>query len=180
MHRPSHGRYGRGITLVETCVCLALVALLAGQAIPALQRFREQAQLRAAADALADDLRLARSEAVQLNRPVFFRISGKGAAACYLLHTGTHNGCDCAGGRAQCLAGGGSVLKATWLPATQPVKLASNVESMAFLPTRGSVSPAGSIEVRLNEQDAIRQKVAFTGRVQSCTPARRIARLRAC
>lgn len=180
MHHPSAGRRGRGVSLIETCVCLAIVALLAGQAIPALQRVRERVLLRAVADALGDDLRLAREEAVRLNRPVYFRISGKGAGACYLLHLGTRNACDCAGGRAECQGSPEGVLKAVWLPTGEPVRLSSNVESMQFLRAQGIVTPTGSIDVRLNEQDAIRLKVAITGRVQSCYPLGRIAQMRPC
>lgn len=180
MHRPPSGRRGHGVTLIEMCVVLGIVALLLGQLIPSLQRFREHTLLRATADALADDLRLAREEAVRLNRPVLFRISGKGGAACYLLHLGAPNACDCAGGSARCEGRGASILKATWLPQESPIRLSSNVESMVFLRAQGTVTPAGSIEVRLNEREAVRLVVAITGRVRSCAPAARISAVRPC
>ncbi|RTL39000.1 MAG: hypothetical protein EKK53_17835 [Burkholderiales bacterium] len=180
MHRPFVARCGRGVTLIEMCVVLGIVALLFGQLVPSMHRLRERVLLRATADALGDDLRLAREESVRLNRPVFFRISGKGAGACYLLHLGSPNGCDCAGGRPQCVGPGASVIKATWLAPGQALRLTSNIESMAFLRSRGSVSPTGSIEVRLNEREAIRVVVAITGRVRSCYTSAPIGNLRPC
>lgn len=180
MQCPTTGPRGRGVTLIEMCVVLGIVALILGQLIPSLQGFRERTLLRATADALADDLRFAREEAVRLNRPVLFRISGKGAAACYLLHLGPTNGCDCAGGRTHCEGQGASVLKSVWLPEASPIRLTSNVESMVFLRAQGTVTPTGSIEVRLNEREAVRLVVAITGRVRSCTPSARISAIRPC
>lgn len=89
-----------GATFVETLTALAIGALLLGLALPSLQQFRQTQQLRARADSLAADLRLARAEAVRLAEPVYFRVSGKGSGSCYILHLGVRNGCDCAGGRA--------------------------------------------------------------------------------
>jgi type IV fimbrial biogenesis protein FimT len=180
MQRPPFGLRGRGVTLVEMCVSLAIAALVVAQTLPSLKHFRERIQLRAAADALGDDLRLARAESVRLNRPVFFRISGEGAASCYLLHVGKHESCDCAGGKMRCEDDGAYALKAVWLPASQPVRLRSNVESMQFLRNRGSVTPTGSIDVHLNERESIRTVVAITGRVRACAPGAPIAPLRAC
>jgi type IV fimbrial biogenesis protein FimT len=180
MQRPPHDPGGRGVTLVEMCVSLAIIALLVAQTLPSLKHFRERVQLRAAADALVDDLRLARAESVRLNRPVFFRISGEGAASCYLLHVGRLDSCDCAGGKLRCEDDGAYALKAVWLPAGQPVRLRSNVESLQFLRNRGSVTPTGSIDVRLNDDEAIRTVVAITGRVRACAPGAPIAPLRAC
>jgi Tfp pilus assembly protein FimT len=180
MHRTSASLRGRGVTLTEMCIALGIAALLVGQVLPSLQRFRERALWRATADAIGDDLRLARAEAVRLNRPVFFRVSGRGAAACYLLHVGTRNGCDCAGGRVQCLTRGSSVLKATWLPPTPSMLLRSNVESMAFQQDQGGVTPTGRIEVWLNDQDAIGLKVAITGRVKPCDLSPRSPNARPC
>lgn len=64
MNRIARGG-SRGVSLVELCVGAGVLALLAGAAIPALTQFRREQALRAAADALASDLRLARSEAAR-------------------------------------------------------------------------------------------------------------------
>jgi Tfp pilus assembly protein FimT len=120
------------------------------------------------AAALADDLRLARSEAARLDDSVYFRVSGKGANACYVMYIGSKGDCDCAGGRAICKKPGSAVIKAEWLPATQPVRLSSNAETLQFQHRQGLVTQTGSIDLSIGSGQTIRQVVAITGRVRSC------------
>ena len=86
---------------------------------------RQERALRVTAATLADDLRFARSEANRTGESVHFRISGKGANACYVLHTGPSKDCDCASGRAVCKSGESAVLKAQWIDNRQ-MRLRSN------------------------------------------------------
>ncbi|PTT93071.1 hypothetical protein DBR42_00730, partial [Pelomonas sp. HMWF004] len=116
--RPSRSS-SRGFTLVEMCVVVGICATVAGQAVPAMGEFRQRQVLRATAEALSSDLRLARSEAARLSDAVFFRVSGKGAQACYVLYTGVRNDCDCANGQAVCESADSAVIKSQWLPTTQ-------------------------------------------------------------
>jgi Tfp pilus assembly protein FimT len=133
-----------------------------------MNQLRQQQKLRVAAETLGDDLRLARSEAARTGNSVYFRVSGKGANACYVLHVGTRNDCDCADGRAVCKSAASQVIKAEWLPTTQPARLSSNVETMEFQHRQGLVTPAGSVDLSLSGGPTIRQVVAITGRVRSC------------
>lgn len=158
----------RGFTLVELCITVAILALLAGLALPSLMRLREQQALRVRADQLATDLYLARSEAARLGDSVFLRVSGKGANACYVIHTGKRNACDCSGRRASCPAGVGQVLKAAWFPADQPVRISSNAETLEFQHRQGLVTQTGTLTLSLAHGAAIGQVVAITGRVRTC------------
>lgn len=160
----------RGFTLVEMCVVVGICATVASQAVPALGDFRQRQLLRATAEALSSDLRLARSEAARLSDTVFFRISGKGAQACYVLYTGVRNDCDCANGQAVCRSTDSAVIKSQWLPSTQPVRVSSTAETLQFQHRQGLVTQTGSIELSLASGTAIRQVVAITGRVRSCSP----------
>ena len=169
MNIPSLPRRCRGVTLVELCVVIGIVSTLLGVALSALDRFRNEQGLRARAQALADDVRLARSEAARLGSPVFLRVSGKGSNACYLLHTGAPSACDCAGGQAACKAAGARVIRAEWFASTQPVRISSNAESMEFQHGQGLVTQTGTIELSLKPGSAIRHIVAITGRVRSCS-----------
>ncbi|RYE79971.1 MAG: hypothetical protein EOO80_05075 [Oxalobacteraceae bacterium] len=184
MNRVSNARTTRrcnaGFTLVELCTCLGICATLLGQAIPSLNQMRQQSALRATAEALGGDLRLARSEAVRSGDSVYFRISGKGANACYLLHTGARNDCDCAGGQAVCKAAGSRVIKAEWMPKGRPITLSSNAETLEFQYRQGLVTQTGSIELKLDKGVGIRQVVAITGRVRSCATGGKLAGMTVC
>lgn len=173
-------RNSLGFTLVELCVCVGIGATLVSQAVPSLSKMRQERALRATAEALASDLRFARSEAVRMGEPVYFRVSGKGAQACYVLHTGARNDCDCAGGEAVCKAPGSAVIKAEWLPAGKPMHLRSNAETMEFQRRQGLVTQTGSIETYLDNGVGIRQVVAITGRVRSCSTGVKLSGMSKC
>jgi general secretion pathway protein H len=63
-HRPASPRVAAGVTLIELVVVLALMAILAGVAIPLLGPGVSTTELKSAARQVAAGLRLARSEAV--------------------------------------------------------------------------------------------------------------------
>ena len=60
----------RGFTLLEALVVMALVAVLAGVAAPAMSRLRQQHHMQAQAEALFSSLMLARSEALRQQQRV--------------------------------------------------------------------------------------------------------------
>jgi Tfp pilus assembly protein FimT len=168
-----------GFTMVELCVGLGICATLLGQAVPSLTKLRQERALRATSEALASDLRYARSEAVRMGDSVYFRISNKGANACYVLHTGARNACDCAGGKAVCKAGA-QVIKAEWVPAKRAMTLSSNAETLEFQHRQGLVTQTGSIELKLDKGAGIRQVIAITGRVRSCATGAKLAGMSNC
>ncbi|MGQ3050736.1 MAG: GspH/FimT family pseudopilin [Roseateles sp.] len=181
MNRTANARRNsRGFTLVELCVSVGICATLLGQAIPALGKLQQEHKLRASTQALGADLRLARSEVARTGKPVFFRISGKGANACYLLHTGAKDDCDCAGGKPVCKKPGSEVIKAEWLSANQPVRISSNAETLQFQYRQGLVTQTGSIELRLDQGPALRQVVAITGRVRTCSVGAKLGSIAKC
>lgn len=169
----------RGVSLVELCVGAGVLAILAGMAVPALTQFRREQVLRTAADALASDLRFARSEAARTGDSVYVRISGKGSAGCYVLHTGARNDCDCAGGQALCTTAGSAVIKAEWLR-SPPLQLRSNAETFEFQYRQGLVTQTGSIDLTLNNGPGIREVIAITGRVRSCYTGARLSGMAKC
>lgn len=80
----------RGHTLIETMVGTALLVTLLAWALPSLAGFTVSAQVHAGAQALADTLRLARSEAVKRNGRVVVCKSGTGTHC--QLETGWQQG----------------------------------------------------------------------------------------
>jgi hypothetical protein len=179
MNRTAATRRQAGFTLIELCTAASISAALLSQALPSMSALMDGQRLKAASSALIGDLSFARSESQRLNDTVHFRISAQGENACYLIHTGAEGDCDCAGGVPVC-KGQGAVIKAHWLPASQPVLLSSNIKSMGIEARRGLVSPAGSVELRLPDGRAIKQVVAITGRVRSCASGSAIAGLKNC
>lgn len=166
---PSSRRQTRGFTLVELCTSVGICAALIGQAVPAMSQLRQEQKLRASAETLIGDLRYARSEATRLSESVYFRVSGKGANACYVMYIGTRDDCDCAGGQAVCKTSRSQVLKAEFFLANQPVRVRSNAETLQFQYGQGLVTQTGSIDLSLNGGTTLRQVVAITGRVRSCS-----------
>lgn len=173
-------RSNPGFTLVELCAGIGICATLISQAVPAMGKFHQERLLRARAEALAGDLRFARSEAARTGDSVYFRVSGKGANACYVLYTGVRNDCDCAGGQAVCRTSDSAVVKAEWLPSSQPLKLVSNAETLEFQRRQGLVTQTGSIEINLGNGTGIRQVVAITGRVRHCYTGAKMAGMVKC
>lgn len=179
MNRIVTRRRSFGFTLVELCTCLSICAALLGQAVPALSKMRQERALRVTAATLADDLRFARSEANRTGESVHFRISGKGANACYVLHTGATKDCDCAGGKPVCKSADNAVLKAEWIK-NPHMHLRSNAETLAFQFRQGLVTQTGSIEVSLDSGAGIKQVVAITGRVRNCYTGVKLAGMPKC
>lgn len=170
----------RGFTLVELCVGVGICAALIGQAVPSLGKFRQEQRLRAHVESLATDLRFARSEAARRSDSVYFRVSGRGAGACYVIYTGTRGGCDCATGAPVCTAPQSQVIKAEWLPASQPVRISSNAETLEFQHRQGLVTQTASIDLTLEQGPTIRQVVAITGRARSCSVNVKLGRFPKC
>lgn len=162
-------RHSLGFTLIELCTGLGICAALLGQAVPAMSQLHQQQRLRVANQELAFDLRLARAEATRLNESVFFRVSGRGSQACYVMYTGIKDDCDCTvKGQASCKSATAQVIKSTWFSTQQPVVIQSNVETFQFQSQQGLVTQTGSIDLSLNGSSSVRQVVAITGRARTC------------
>jgi hypothetical protein len=84
------------------------------------------------------------------------------------MYIGSRDGCDCCDGRAVCKKSGSAIIKAEWLPATQPVRLSSNAETLQFQHRQGLVTQTGSIDLGIGGGQTIRQVVAITGHARSC------------
>lgn len=61
-----------GVTLIEVCVVLAIVAILYAQAAPNFSAWIQNAQTRTATESIQNGLQLARAEAIRRNRSVIF------------------------------------------------------------------------------------------------------------
>lgn len=83
-----------GFTLIELLVTVAVVALLAGAAVPAMSRFVDNGRLRGAAEQLLQDLRQVRSRALTAEQDMYVAFAVPPAGRwCYGWQA--REACDC-------------------------------------------------------------------------------------
>ena len=166
-HRPA-----AGLTLVELLCTLAILGVLLGGALPMLNQLRATQALRATADLLETDLQYARSLALTGGQTV--RLSVQELAdgrACYLIHTGGAQACQCQGnGLARCDAGS-QLLRLVDLDPASGIRLASASRSLQFDASKGTVTPTATLRLTDRDGRAIHQVVNIMGRVRSCSPS---------
>ncbi len=82
----------RGFTLFEWLITAALVAVVLAISTPAMIQFVARNRIAGAAEVLANNLKLARSESIRRGAPIYVRFQ-PGADWCSGLHEGPR--CDC-------------------------------------------------------------------------------------
>lgn len=75
-------RPARGITLIETLIGLTLLALLLVRAAPSMTDYLQNTRIRVAAEAVAEQVRYARAEAIARNTPLRFSLVDTLDATC--------------------------------------------------------------------------------------------------
>ena len=163
-----------GFTLIELLVTLAVAAVLAGLAVPAMGRFVDNARLRSAGEALAQQLQFARNHALTYQQPVYFSLSVSPGQWCYGWSDSVD--CDCnaiASATAVCSTQGGnqSLIHrqlSTAFPAVQlSTRGSGTLRSIRFSPIRGTAS-ADSFSLR-NAAGELHIIVSPLGRIRICS-----------
>ena len=163
-----------GFTLIELLVTLALAAVLAGLAVPAMDRFGDNARLRSAGEALAQQLQFARNHALSYQQAVYFSLSVSPGQWCY--GWSDSEDCDCnatASATAVCRTQDGNQnlihrQLSTAFPAVQlNTKGSGTLRSVRFSPIRGTAS-ADSFSLR-NAAGELRIIVSPLGRIRICS-----------
>lgn len=172
LHRvPRAKKKQRGITLVESAITLALLAVLVCSAAPSFSRLIERQRLGGLASQLATDVQFVRSASVWRNEPLRLSLYSATGGTCYVLHSGARDQCTCTAPAVTAVCTGGAVaLKATSIPASTGLSVQSNVASILFDPLHGTSTPAGTLRVVSTTAGSIHHIVNVLGRIRTCTP----------
>jgi type IV fimbrial biogenesis protein FimT len=112
-----------GVTLIETMVTVAIMAVLLAVVVPSMARMLERQRVQGVAEQAALDLHQARSEALARQESVFVSTMMSSGGSCYVLHVGSRDGCRCtADGQASCDIDS-TALKTVGFAPSHPVQL---------------------------------------------------------
>lgn len=178
--RPSGaaGTHARGVTFVELLVTIAVIAIVAAIATPALTGFAERQRLRSATEHVLAAVNTARAEAQRQSRTLYLGVQA-GNAGNWAVGFGDTAACGTTAVNAtQCVVP--TVLGTTtqnipyvWSGAGEhsTVNLATTTTSAAINPVRGVVNPA--VQITLTSPSGLQTQVQLStlGRATACTPA---------
>lgn len=170
----------RGLTLVEACVALALASIAAGAVAPSFHGSMERRHIEGTAAQLRTDIQLARTLAVANNRNVRMSFESNGSASCYVVHTGASGDCGCGVERPEACVAGTQSLRVARITASARTLLRSNVHSMLFEPTRGTVTPTATVSIEGQHGTALHAIVNIMGRTRTCSPGGSLPGYRPC
>ena len=169
----------RGVTLIESAIALAVVAVAATTAAPGLQDLVVHKLLEGVAAQLATELQAVRSEAVARNAALRVSFHADPGGSCVVVHTGAKALCTCSAAAPANCTGDALLLRATYLPVEQKVGVGASAGSILFDPLHGTSTPAATVRVTA-APGAIHHVVNVMGRVRSCSPDGRIGGYRVC
>lgn len=173
-------RGARGLTLIEACAALAVLAVLATAGSPSLKSVFERKSLQGLAAELAADLHLARGDAVARQVGVRVAVHAGDGGSCVVAYTGPASGCRCGDGTAPVCEADATPLRHRFVPASSGIAVSANVGSLRFDPHLGTATPAGTITVASSTGMSVRHVVNLMGRVRSCSPAAAVSGYTAC
>jgi type IV fimbrial biogenesis protein FimT len=170
MKNPPAPRRHAGISLVESLIAMAVMAVTVSTAIPSFKSAIERRHLEGAAAQLETDIHHARSLAVAQNRSVRMKFSSDAAGSCYIVFNGAADDCRCtASGHTACNAAQ-TVARSVSFEGAGAVRLNSNVSSIVFDPTQGTSTPTGTLRFHARSGQAVHLVVNIMGRVRACSP----------
>jgi type IV fimbrial biogenesis protein FimT len=162
----------RGLTLMELMVTVAILAILVALAVPSFNSFLAKGRLSGAAEVLAQDLQLARSEALRRNDAVTISFSS-GAAWCYGSVAGA-TACTCTPTNTCTLR---RVDNTDYSGVTMAASFAANT---AAFTARHGLANTGTVEFTHPNAGTLRVSLGAAGQVSICSTLGGLAHHPAC
>ena len=153
---PIRGGPSQGLTLMELLVMLAIIAVLGTLAAPSFSAFIARGRVSSAAEALAQDLNLARSESLRRNGDVTLSLS-PGSAWCYGSVAGS-TACSCA---------------------TPSACTLRQVDGSAYTALQG-LAKSGTVEFSHADAGTLRVRLSAQGQIAVCVVAGSFSAYPAC
>lgn len=170
----------RGITLIETCMVLAVSTVLATAALPGMQEMIAARRLDNVANQLANDVHLVRTAAVVRNQALRLSFLPHPGGSCYVIHTGSAGQCECSSSGPAVCNGNAREIKTVSISNADQISVVSNVSSVVFDPMHGTSTPAGTLRIVGASGREVHHIINVMGRVRSCSPAPALPGYRAC
>ena len=164
----------KGFTLIELLVVLVVLGIFVIAGVPAMNGFIEKNRVRGAAEVVASEFQLARSEAIKRGRPISVSFNTVGVKWCF--GTDENPGCDCTvvdvnqAGACTLEVGGKDLLKVTSSDAYKGVSVLQNFSggTATFDHVRGSVN-TGSVVTTSPGGLQMQVQVSALGRIGICS-----------
>ena len=160
----------RGLTAIELIIVLAVTAILLVVGVPDFQNINEKRRLKGAAEAMRQDLRFARTEAIKRNQRVRLTFTGSGDAWCYGVAL-VGEACDCTRPDQCRLDGVRRVRDSGAFPGVDLVaaSFAGGRTFTTFNPIYGTAGN-GTAKLRSPGGDNLWVRLSVLGRARVCTP----------
>ena len=169
-----------GVSLIESLVALAVVAVGLGTAVPNFSTAGERRHADGTAAQIETDVMHVRSLAVAQNRNLRMSFAADAEGSCYVVHAGAAGDCRCSGNGSTVCSPQAEALRSVYFAAGAPVQVQANVRSILFDGTKGTTTPTATVRVLGRQREAVHLVVNLMGRVRACSPAAATPGYRAC
>ena len=161
----------KGLTLIETIVLIALLAILAAMAVSSFKDMMINSRLEGKASEYVTHMNWARSLAVSNNDAVNLHIATGESASCSIFFQGPINDCRCNANGAVCTTIGNDLLVIV-LPHSDGVRVSARTGSATIQinPRQGTISPTLTAIFTADNGKVIHNISNILGRTRSCTP----------
>lgn len=196
-----HGSFNEGMTLIELMVAISLFSILMLLAVPNFSQWIKNNQIRSTAESLQNGLRLAKAQALSLNRQVVFsvtnanpglNVSAVAGGVNWMIQTIPFTAGEDATDHPRFVQGGSfggenKEVKVTTSPSTAALCFNSAGQVVAnATPGTGSPCTAQAVEYEISRTGAtssdrkLKVLVSISGQIRMCDPARASGQPDAC